>query len=328
MIEPARARALVGRFPEHRLVVLGDLILDRYVWGNTERISQEAPVPVVRVERESIMLGGAGNVARNLASLGAGVDVVGVTGDDGSAQVMAGLFERWKINADGVVRESERPTTEKTRVIARAQQVVRYDRETEDPLSERGLERLLDALHAASGHVQGAIVQDYGKGLLTADVTLEVMRVLREGGVRVFVDPKQGPLDVYRGAELIKPNLKEAELLSGVRLRADDDLARAGRELVVLAGGATVAVTQEGEGMTLFSADTEPSHVPTRPRAVFDTAGAGDTAIAALALARLSGATWNEAAELANAAAGVVVSVPGTATVTPQELLRALEAGA
>ena len=150
MIEPGRARALVERFPEHRLLVLGDVILDRYVWGSTDRISQEAPVPVVRVERESIMLGGAGNVARNLASLGAGVDMVGVTGDDATADVVAGLFERWKINADGVVRESERPTTEKTRVIARAQHVIRYDRETEDPVSSRGLERLLQGLVASS----------------------------------------------------------------------------------------------------------------------------------------------------------------------------------
>jgi D-beta-D-heptose 7-phosphate kinase/D-beta-D-heptose 1-phosphate adenosyltransferase len=169
-------------------------------------------------------------------------------------------------------------------------------------------------------------VQDYGKGLLTAEVSLEALRILREGAVRVFVDPKQAPLDVYHGAELIKPNLAEAEAFTRIRVRGEDDLLRLGRELVALCGGATVAVTQGGEGMTLFSPAADPSHIRTRPRAVSDVAGAGDTAIATLTLARLSGATWVEAAELANAAAGVVVTVPGTATITPEELVLAAEA--
>ena len=327
MIEAERARELIQRFPAQRILVFGDLILDRYVWGSTDRISPEAPVPVVRVERESIMLGGAGNVARNLASLGAQVEVVGVAGDDGPAVDMRRLFDRWKIDTPGLVLEDGRPTTEKTRVIARAQQVVRYDRETEDPVSGEAVERVLDALRGAASRVAAAIVQDYGKGLLTQEVSLEAMRILRESGVRVFVDPKKAPLDAYRGAELIKPNMPEAESFTGVRVRSDDDLARLGRELVSLCGGATVAVTQSGEGMTLFSEEGEPTHVPTRRRAVADSAGAGDTVIAALTLARLSGATWVESAELANAAAGVVVTVPGTATVTPEELMRSAEDG-
>ena len=327
MIAAARARELIRRFPEHRILVFGDLILDRYVWGSTDRISPEAPVPVVRVERESIMLGGAGNVARNLASLGAQVEVVGVAGDDGTAVDMRRLFDRWKIDTPGLVLEDGRPTTEKTRVIARAQQVVRYDRETEDPVSGEAVERVLDALRDAAPRASGAIVQDYGKGLLTPEVSLEAMRILRESGVRIFVDPKKAPLDAYRGAELIKPNLSEAESFTGVRVRSDDDLSRLGLELVPLCGGATVAVTQSGEGMTLFSEEGEPTHVPTRRRAVADSAGAGDTVIAALTLARLSGATWVESAELANAAAGVVVTVPGTATVTPEELMRSAEDG-
>jgi D-beta-D-heptose 7-phosphate kinase/D-beta-D-heptose 1-phosphate adenosyltransferase len=313
------------RFPEHRVLVLGDLILDRYVWGNTNRISPEAPVPVVYVERESTMLGGAGNVARNLASLGTQVEVVGVAGDDTAAVDMMLLFERWKIDAAGLMLEPDRPTTEKTRVIARGQQVVRYDRETEEPVSPEGRAGLLRALHAAAGRVQGAIVQDYGKGLLTTEVNREAMRTLAEARVRVFVDPKQVPLESYAGAELIKPNLAEAESFAGMRVRDVADLERLGETLLTRCGGSTLAVTRGGQGMTLFSPGHAPNHVSTTSRAVSDVAGAGDTAIATLTLARLSGASWTEAAQLANAAAGVVVGVTGTATITPAELLHAAE---
>ena len=328
MIPRERAFELIQRFPAHRVLVLGDLILDRYVWGNTDRISPEAPVPVVRVERESIMLGGAGNVARNLASLGAQVEVLGLVGDDETAAELEGLFERWKIDTGVLLREPGRPTTLKTRVISRGQQVVRYDRESEEPIGDGLVERLLDSLRTSGGRADGAIIQNYGKGLLTSEVVMEAMAILEERNVRVFVDPKEPPWEIYRRAELIKPNLREAEQLTRIRVRVDDDLARIGVQLRLLTDGATVAVTRGGQGMTLFGVDGEMCHIPTQLRQVSDVAGAGDTAIAALALARLSGATWREAAELANAAAGVVVQVPGTATSTPTELLDALGASA
>ena len=326
VIGRARASELVQQFAGHRILVLGDLILDRYVWGNTDRISPEAPVPIVRVERESIMLGGAGNVARNLASLGAQVEVLGLVGEDETASELESLFDRWKIDTRILLREPDRPTTSKTRVISRGQQVVRYDRESEEPIGVGLVESLLDALRSGASRARGAIIQNYGKGLLVPEVVREAMAIFGEFGVRVFVDPKEPPWEVYRGAELIKPNLREAEEVTRVRVRGEGDLERLGRQLLELCEGATIAVTRGGQGMSLFGSDLGSCHVPTQLRAVSDVAGAGDTAIAALALARLSGSSWPEAAELANAAAGVVVQVPGTATITPEELLDAIGA--
>jgi D-beta-D-heptose 7-phosphate kinase/D-beta-D-heptose 1-phosphate adenosyltransferase len=321
-----RASQLVQQFPGHRILVLGDLILDRYVWGNTDRISPEAPVPIVRVESESIMLGGAGNVARNLASLGAHVEVLGLVGEDETAAQLEGLFDRWKIDTRILLRESSRPTTLKTRVISRGQQVVRYDRESEDPISGALAGRLLDALRSGAARAQAAIVQNYGKGLLTPEVVCEAMTIFEEQGVRVFVDPKEPPWEIYRGAELIKPNQREAEELTHIRVREEADIERIGNQLLALCNGATIAVTRGGSGTTLFTSDKGMCHVPTQRHEVSDVAGAGDTAIAALTLARLSAGSWRESAELANLAAGVVVQIAGTATITPQELLEAVGA--
>jgi D-beta-D-heptose 7-phosphate kinase/D-beta-D-heptose 1-phosphate adenosyltransferase len=319
----ARELELIRSFSGSRVLVIGDLILDRYVWGSSERISPEAPVPVVRVDRESTMLGGAGNVARNLSSLGAQVELVSLTGADDAAAEIRRLCEAWKIETRHVVGDAARPTTEKTRIIARSQQVVRYDREVEDPVSDALAERLLDGVRECAGRVDGAILEDYQKGMLGGAVLSEVLALLAQAGVRVFVDPK-GPPWNFEGVELVKPNLREAELVSGIRARSDADLERLGRSLLGLCGADTVAVTRGREGMSLFSRGEPTLHVPTAARAVADVAGAGDTAIAALALARLAGASWREAARLSNAAAGVVVSVPGTATVTPDELVAAL----
>ena len=313
------------------MLVIGDLILDRYVWGNTDRISPEAPVPIVRVERESIMLGGAGNVARNLASLGAQVDVLGLVGEDETAIDLETLFDRWGIDTRMLLRERGRPTTVKTRVISRGQQIVRYDRESEDPIGDDLVKRLLDALRSSGSRVQGVILQNYGKGLLTPGVVSEAMSIFErlrvhiyDDRLRVFVDPKEPPWEIYRGAELVKPNLREAEYLTRIRARDEEDLERIGRELIELCGGATFAVTRGGEGITLFSSEDGMCHVPTQRREVADATGAGDTTIAAVALARLSGGSWRESAEIANAAAGVVVQVHGTSTSTPEELLHGI----
>lgn len=323
-------RRRVETFPQRRLLVLGDLILDRYVWGEVERISPEAPVPVVRVETESAMLGGAGNVARNVASLGGQVEMVSVTGDDDAANEIARLCEEWKIDVRGVVRDPDRPTTEKSRIIARAQQLVRFDRESEEPLGAARTDALLDALRDAAGRVEGVIVEDYGKGLLTPEVLGEMMSIFRAANLRVFIDPKELPWP-YAGAELVKPNLREAEIVSGQRARSDADLDRIGRHLLDLCGAQVLAITRGSRGMTLYGVDDGDGsgrlQVPTTPRAVSDVAGAGDTAIATLALARLSGADWHEAATLANAASGVVVQVPGTATVRPEQLVAACGVG-
>lgn len=328
MSDAARLRALTERFAGLRVGVLGDLILDRYVWGSVERISPEAPVPVVRVDHESVMLGGAGNVARNLASLGARVWLAAVTGDDDPAREITRLCARWKIDAGGVIADASRPTTLKTRVIARAQQVVRYDRETERPIAAAVVDDLLEGLRAQAGQLDGVIVEDYGKGLLTLDVLREAMAIFGEHEVAVFVDPKEGEWEIYRGAELVKPNLREAEQILRLRVQGEADLERLGQKLLERTGVRNVAITRGEGGISIFSRSEGVHHVPTVPRPVADVAGAGDTAIATLTLARLAGASWREAAELANAAAGFVVAIPGTATLTPEDLLRSFGASA
>ncbi len=328
MIDPAQARKLVQGFTSCRVLVVGDLMLDRYVWGSVDRISPEAPVPVVQVQRESTMLGGAGNVVRNLVSLGAQVEVVALVGDDESAGELRRLLDHWKIDPSGLIVDASRPTTEKTRVIAGSQQVVRYDRESNEPLLPAATESLLGAVGARAGRVDGVIVEDYGKGLLEPGVAREAMAEFGRHQRRVFVDPKLQPWDVYRGAELLKPNLREAQEVSGIKLRGEDDLESMGRALLEQTGAQTLAITRGAEGMTLFPSSGPTEHVATVRREVADQAGAGDTAIAALALARLAGASWREAASLANAAAGVVVAIPGTATLSPADLLRSVESAA
>lgn len=324
----ARRQQLVQALPRCKVMVVGDLMLDRYVWGRVERISPEAPVPVVQVVREETMLGGAGNVVRNLASLGAQVWMAAVVGGDESAAELRRRLDVWKVSADDLVEDATRPTTVKTRVIAGGQQVVRYDLESEEPIPAECAERLVEAVRGRARQVDGAIFQDYGKGMLTAAVVRELMEIFSRQGVRVFVDPKPLPWDVYRGAELIKPNLREAREFLRERIRDERDLARVGRAVLDQTGAQMVAITRSEEGMTLFAPDRETLRVPTLVRAVADTAGAGDTAIATLTLARLAGAEWSEAAQLANAAAGVVVQMRGTATVSPEELLGALAASA
>ncbi len=322
MIAPDRAASLVRAFTGRRLLVVGDVILDRYVWGRVDRISPEAPVPVVQVKQESVMPGGAGNVARNLSALGAHVELVAAVGEDETGQELARLFSDCKIDPEGLLTDAGRPTTVKTRVIARAQQVVRFDQESEELLARDTVDRLLAAVRERAARVDGIILQDYGKGVLFPEVIEAIMATSAEHQLPVFVDPKAEHWEYYRGAELLKPNLREAVEVTGIRVRDEEDLARLGRGVLEHCGVRTVAITRGEHGISLFYEEGGIDHVPTEPRAVADATGAGDTVIATLALARLSGGSWVEAAVLANEAAGVVVEVPGTASVTPEELMR------
>jgi D-beta-D-heptose 7-phosphate kinase/D-beta-D-heptose 1-phosphate adenosyltransferase len=272
------------------------------------------------------MLGGAGNVARNLVSLGGQVRFAAVVGEDETGAEIARLLSDWKIDPAGLAPDPERPTTVKTRVIARAQQVVRFDRESDEPIGAASARRLVASARASVPHVDGVILQDYGKGVLTGEVVRELMALFRERDLPVFVDPKSEHWELFRGAELVKPNLREASEVSGIRVRRPEDVRRIGAALLERTGARTLAITRGDAGMTLFHADGGAEHVPTRPRAIAEASGAGDTAIAALALARLAGAEWPEAARIANAAAGVVVGVPGTSTLSPRELRDALRA--
>jgi D-beta-D-heptose 7-phosphate kinase/D-beta-D-heptose 1-phosphate adenosyltransferase len=280
---------------------------------------------VVHVRDETLVLGGAANVARNAVALGARVALCSVVGDDAAGRRLGELVKDLGIDPEGLVVAPGRPTTRKTRVIARSQQVVRFDRETQDPLGSAVAARLLEALGAAARGADGAIVEDYGKGVLPPRTALAAMRRLGAAGVPVAVDPKAA-LAPYRGAALLKPNLREVEALSGVAIRTSADLARAAARLRRRIGGGALVVTRGAEGMTLFEGDGPGVEVPTARREVFDVQGAGDTSIAALALSLRAGASLFEAAVIANAAAGVVVGKVGTATASAEEVRQGLPA--
>jgi D-beta-D-heptose 7-phosphate kinase/D-beta-D-heptose 1-phosphate adenosyltransferase len=318
-LDRRRLERLIDDFRDIRLLVIGDLVLDEYVTGHVERVSPEAPVPVVHVRSESAMLGGAANAARNVVALGGSVDCCSVIGDDDAGRAIRDRVKHLGIDPSGLVAVKGRPTTTKTRIVAQNQQIVRFDRETLEPPPAAASAQLLSAIESRVLRADGVIVEDYGKGVLSSRIAKAVMRQCTELGVPVTLDPKAS-LSTFRGASLVKPNLKEAEMLSGIRARTPDDLRRIASRLQAKIGGGSVVVTRGADGMSLFEGPTDVLHVPTVRREVFDVAGAGDTAIAALSLALRAGASLREAAVIANAASGVVVGKVGTATASADEV--------
>jgi D-glycero-beta-D-manno-heptose-7-phosphate kinase len=323
---PAPLSTLVDAFEGKRLVVVGDLMLDRFVWGSVRRISPEAPVPVVEVERESQHLGGAGNVVANLVALGATALPVGVVGDDASADAVESEFRRAGVDARGLVRDSSRPTTTKTRVVAHSQQVVRADLERRHAVSEPVEAALEAALRDALEGADGVVVSDYDKGLLAGGFLGTTLSLAHERGVTVCLDPKIRRFQAYRPVTVITPNHHEASAATGLPANSDEELEVCGRRISEMLGGPSVLVTRGEHGMSLVGASGEVAHIPTMAREVFDVTGAGDTVIATLALALAAGASALDAAILSNYAAGVVVGKVGTATLTRAEL-RAAFAG-
>ena len=319
LLDRRRLERLLAGFERLRILVVGDVMLDEYLWGDVDRVSPEAPVPVVHVQRESLALGGAGNVVRNVVAMGAECVFCAVIGEDRAGDHVIDLLKDLGVDPSGMVRVGDRPTTRKTRVEARSQQMLRFDRETDEPISSSASRRLLRAVDAALPGTRGVILEDYGKGVLPARVLRAAMRRFTEAGVSVAVDPKAS-VAPYRGADLFKPNIREVAALTGVRIRSEQDLHRAVARLRRRLGPSDVVVTRGSDGMTIFEGDAPPVDVPIARSEVFDVQGAGDTSIAALALTRLAGGTLLEAAVVANAAAGVVVGKVGTATATPGEI--------
>jgi D-beta-D-heptose 7-phosphate kinase/D-beta-D-heptose 1-phosphate adenosyltransferase len=320
-----RLERLIDDFRSVRLLVLGDLVLDEYIWGQVDRISPEAPVPVLHVRKETTLLGGAANAARNVVALGGSVDCCSVIGDDTAGRRLVELLKDLGVDPSSLVHDPERPTTRKSRVIAQTQQIVRFDRETVEPLAPRIGRELMRRLEQLIPRADGAIVEDYGKGVLSRRLAVAAMRRFRDARLPVAVDPKTD-LAPYKGAALLKPNLRETELLSGVAIRTRADLAKAVARVRRRIGGGAVVVTRGPDGMSLFEDDGPGVDVATAAREVFDVQGAGDTAIAALVLGRLAGGSLLEAAVIANAASGIVVGKVGTATASADEVKAALPA--
>jgi D-beta-D-heptose 7-phosphate kinase/D-beta-D-heptose 1-phosphate adenosyltransferase len=314
----------VQRFAGRRLLVLGDLMLDHYLWGRTDRISPEAPVPVVEIQRESSSLGGAGNVAANLAALGAEPVLVGVVGDDPRAQGLFDAFAQRGVGTRAIVRDRTRPTTIKTRIIAHSQQVVRADWESRADLAGDALAALLAALTAELPRCEALIVSDYGKGVVTPATLEHALGLARRQGIPIAVDPKESHIDHYRGVSVVTPNQHEAGWVMGQRVTDEDSLRTVGWGLQQRLDLECALVTRGAEGMSLFERGGRYTHLPTAAREVFDVTGAGDTVVGVVALALASGSGYPEACCLANHAAGIVIREVGTATCSPAQLERSL----
>ncbi len=306
-------------FRGRRVVVVGDLMLDEFVHGEVSRISPEAPVPVLEERERSSVPGGAANAAANVASLGGKVTLVGCIGADAPGEITRRLVEASGIDASGFVVDPSRPTTRKTRIIARNQQVVRIDNEARGAFGPALNEQLATAVRAALQGADACIVSDYGKGVVTPELVRTIVEAAN--GIPIVVDPKRRDVGVYKGATVITPNLNELELAVGRTCSTTDDIIEAAQTLLPQLGGGAVLVTRGPGGMTLVQpGDSAPVHVPARARAVFDVTGAGDTVVGPLALSLAVAVPISVAIDVASAAAAIAVSKPGTATVTIDEL--------
>ena len=323
----AHLRALVRRFRRVRVLVLGDLMLDRFVWGDVRRISPEAPVPVVRVTKEEMRAGGAGNVVANVAALGGRPAVAGVVGTDGPGNALLAALRAAGADTSAVLRARNPGTIEKTRIIAHHQQVVRLDRETHDAVAAPLRRRLVAAVLARLRRADVLIVSDYGKGVIGADVLEDLAAAHERRPFTWVVDPKGVNFSHYRRASLVKPNLMEAAHASGIEITGPDTLRRAGQALLERWQTDAVLISRGEDGMTLFRRGGAVRTFPTAAREVFDVTGAGDTVVATCALALGAGGSLEDATQLANHAAGIVVGKIGTASVTARELLAAVAEG-
>lgn len=322
----AKYKDIVAAWSKVRLAVIGDSMLDRFLWGKVDRISPEAPVPVVRLERETVKLGGAANVAANIRALGAEVVLFSLHGEDEAGAQLKELLADMQISSSGLVSSGRRPTTIKTRIIAHSQQVVRTDREDDRPAGQELLEPLLDRLGQA-GPFDGYVLSDYGKGVLTEASLGDFIAAATDLGRPAVVDPKKGDFSQYRGVTSLTPNQKEAELACALPITTQEDLQEAGRRLLERTSAAAVLITRGEHGMALFQRDGGQYHLPTQATTVFDVTGAGDTVIAVYTAALAAGADFPLAADLANHAAGLAVRELGTAAVTGEQLLASCGVG-
>jgi len=324
-LDQSRAEQILSQARACRIAVLGDVMLDEFIWGEVTRISPEAPVPVVNVQRESTRLGGAANVLANIAALGAAATVIGVVGKDSAAEK---LRESMRVNSlqagDSLVIDEQRPTTIKTRIIAHHQMVVRTDREFRTHVNGRIEARIIDTVKKAIADADALVISDYDKGVITPRVLSEVLP-LAYRRIPVLVDPKIRNFDSYRPATLVTPNHHEALRLTNSEEDTDEGLKIAAQKIRERLSCDAVLITRGERGMMLAEGNQDPIYVETAAREVFDVTGAGDTVIATLATALAAGASMKEAAVLANQAAGIVVAKLGTATATAGEVINSFE---
>lgn len=315
--------SFANRIRASRILVIGDLMLDEYIWGDARRISPEAPVPVVEVRRRTAIPGGAANTAANIVALGGQAVLAGVVGEDASGAALRGAIEATGTETAAVLTQSNRPTTTKVRVMAHNQQVVRFDTESRDALPVATNAKLLSSIAEQMLLCDGCVISDYGKGVVSPDLAISMIAIAREHSKFVIVDPKGSDYTKYRGATILTPNLMESEFALHREIETEQDLVSAGHALTELVGG-NVLVTRGSQGMSLFEPGKH-THIPALARSVFDVTGAGDTVVGVLAISLAAGKNIGDAAALANVAAGIVVGKLGTSTTTLGELRAELE---
>jgi len=311
----------IETFGKLKILVIGDVMVDEYLWGDVDRISPEAPVQVLDLKREESVLGGAGNVVRNLCSLGITTSLSSVVGTGPNGEYVIELMNELGVGLSSLLRDPERPTSKKTRIIAVSQQVLRIDRETRRPLDNRLEQELIKRIISIMPLQDAILISDYGKGVLTDFVLKQIISHAKKMNIPLFVDPKGNDFSKYMGATCITPNKKEAQAATGIELNDEADIIEAGRSLLYLCGSDAILITRGHDGMSLFMKNGEVHHIPTRAKDVYDVTGAGDTVLSVLGAGIAAGLMFQQAAELANLAAGIVVGKIGTSSVSPEEML-------
>lgn len=318
--------SIIPRFPNHRVLVVGDVMLDEYVWGEVHRVSSEAPVPIVNVNGHTYRAGGAANTAANVAALGGNVLLAGIVGQDPQAEHLRACLADMQINYSGVATDAARPTTTKTRIVSQNQQLLRIDVENVQALDKKLTTSLLAWIHEHLSAVDACVLSDYQKGVVTPEFAQKFITMARDFGKPIVVDPKGADFQKYRRATIITPNTKEASLATGRDITEESSLCEAGQKLLgILGDDGAVLITRGAEGMTLFQHQHEPIHVPARAHNVFDVTGAGDTVVSLLALGLATGASLADSMQIANVGAGIVVSKFGTSMVSLDELVKQVQ---
>jgi rfaE bifunctional protein kinase chain/domain len=315
-----RALEIIEGFSRSKVLVVGDVMVDQFIWGKVSRISPEAPVPVVRVTSENLLLGGCANVLNNVYSIGGQVSVAGIIGSDAMGKWLVGELKGLGIDRGGIVVEKKRPTSVKTRIIAHNQQVVRFDREDRGPIKSGSTRKIIEYIDSVKDDLGAIVVSDYNKGVVFERLIEGIRGVISGRDIALCIDPKQNNFSLYSGCDLITPNQQEAERALGVEFASDDDVVEGGRELLRRFNFKALLITRGEEGMVLFEKNGDIVRIPAVAKEVFDVTGAGDTVIGIFALSVAAGATFREAAVLANHAAGIVVGKIGTAKVSQEEL--------
>lgn len=326
--EKRRLKEFVDRFVKARILVIGDVIMDEFIWGDVSRISPEAPVPIVEVKRETKMLGGSANVINNIASLGARPILCGIVGDDVNGEEIFRIINGMGLETNGIVTEKGRHTSIKTRIVAHSQQVVRFDRESRLNIRGESIEYLLNFVKNNLNNLDAIVISDYGKGVIS-DLLMKELRTLidnfSERSIIIAVDPKLGNFQYYHGVNVITPNHHEAGAFCGFDIIDEETLERAGMQILHELECRSVLITQGKDGMTLFENGGEIIHIPTVAKKVYDVTGAGDTVIGTFSLGLACGLDFKSAAVLSNFAAGIVVGEVGTSVVRAEELKQAID---